>query len=59
MSLRSLKNDLDRLAETLYERIDQAVDQHGLDADSPEVLDVIRNAFGDQVVSDYTDWYAQ
>jgi glutamate-1-semialdehyde aminotransferase len=57
MSLRNLKNELDAVAEKLYERIDETIEQHGLDTDSPEVLDVIRAVFGDQVVSDYADWY--
>lgn len=58
MSLRSLKGDLDNVAERLYERIEETIEQHGLDPESEEVLDVVQSVFGETVRYDLEDWVA-
>jgi hypothetical protein len=56
VSLRSLKNDLDGVAERLYERIEETIEQHGLDPESDEVLDVVQQVFGATIRFDMEDW---
>ena len=56
MSLRSLGPDLERIWEQLMQQIEEAVDQHGLDRDSEEVLEAIRIEFGAVIAQEFEEW---
>lgn len=56
MSLRSLKAELDNVAEHLYDRIEETVEQHGLDPDSDDVQAVIAAVFGQDLCNYFGDW---
>jgi hypothetical protein len=56
MSVKSLSHDLNSLHDSLLDRITDAVDSHGLDAQSPDVLDCIEGWFGTDVRADFEEW---
>lgn len=56
MSVTSLGHDLESLHERLMERLVDAVESHGLDPDSPDVLGCIEGWFGDEIRGDFEEW---
>lgn len=56
MSVRSLTRDLLMEHDRLMEHLVEHVEAHGLDPDSEEVLDAVREIFGGEVRMDFEEW---
>lgn len=56
MSVRSFAYEANNKHDWLMDALEEAAEGHGLDPDSEEVLDAIREIFGGEIREHFEEW---